>query len=66
MAKLILGASLYDSSNGPKQFTAAADALKTILSDIRPLSLPATCVAPIPSLGAQLLCKHPTALVPLP
>jgi hypothetical protein len=49
VAKLILGASLYDRSNGPKQFTTAADALNTILSDIRPLPLQATCVGPIPS-----------------
>ena len=53
VAKLILG--LYDRSNGPKQFTTAADALKIILSDTGPLSLPATCVAPF------RLCKHPTA-----
>jgi hypothetical protein len=48
VAKLILRASLYDSNNGPKHFTAAthALALKTIPSEIRPLSLPVTCVAP--------------------
>ena len=60
VAKLILGASLYDRSNGPKQSTTAADALNTILSDIRPLPLPATCVGHS-VLGAQLLCKDLTA-----
>ena len=60
MAKLILGASLDDRSNGPQKFATAADALKTILSNIRPLSLPAACVGSISSPGAQLLCKQPT------
>ena len=55
MAKLILGASLDDRSNGPQKFATAADALKTILSDIR------LYLCWLRPLVPKLLCKHPTA-----
>lgn len=65
MLKLVLGASPYDRSSGPKRLITVADALNTI----RRIFAPYLCrqhVGPIPFVGAQLLCKHPTTPVPRP
>jgi hypothetical protein len=46
VAKLILGASLYYRSTGPNNSPQPPTHSTQALSDIRPLSLPATCVVP--------------------